>query len=107
MSDTTRKAVVTTAQVAEAFAHYVAAHTVVGVDKTSHEFDKGHRGKGFAEYDGTGAVVRSFETKEDALTEYSKVAEGMWLVIDAANLEGHANEDDINNALNASESDAA
>ena len=80
---TTRKAVVTTAQVQEAFASYVLAHVRNGDDtKNSNEFDKGLRGRGFAEYTGNGLVVRTFDTKEDALTYYSLLAEGMWKVLD-------------------------
>jgi hypothetical protein len=83
MTDTTtRKAVVTTAQVTEAFASYVAALTRIGQNISDHEFDKGFRGRGFAEYDGKGNVVRSFDTKEDALTTYGLTAKGMWLVLD-------------------------
>lgn len=107
MAENTRKAVVTTAQVQEAFSRYQAAHRVVGTDLSGHEFDKGARGKGFAEYDGAGNVVRSFESKEDALTLYSLTAEGMWLVINAANLEGHATEQQINEAIENGEKEAA
>lgn len=107
MSETTkvRKAVVTTAQVAEAFASYASAQKVIGNDILSHEFDKGFRGKGFAEYDGTGAVVRTFETKEDALSHYGLLAEGMWLVIDAAGL--NTTDVDESDDSEQAESDAA
>ena len=79
----TRKAVVTTAQVREAFAKYVGALVLIGQnDAAGNEFDKGARGKGFAEYDGAGNVVRSFETKDDALAFYGLTADGMWSVLD-------------------------
>lgn len=84
---TTRKAVVTTAQVTAAFDSYKGAFAVIGQDISGHEFDKGFRGRGFAEYDSKGNVVRSFDTKEDALTTYSLTAAGMWTVIHAAKLE--------------------
>lgn len=85
MSETTaRKAVVTTAQVRDAFASYASALVKVGQESVaSHEFDKGARGRGFAEYDGAGNVVQSFETKDDALNHYSLIAKGMWIVLDA------------------------
>lgn len=79
----TRKAVVTTAQVQAAFANYVAALVKIGDNgSVDNEFDKGFRGRGFAEYNIKGEVVRSFDTKEDALTFYSLTANGMWVVLD-------------------------
>lgn len=92
MSENTRKAVVTTAQVQAAFDRYKAAHKVIGTDLDGSEFDKGARGKGFAEYDAQGAVSRSFDSKEDALTHYGLVATGMWTVIHAAKLENQESE---------------
>jgi hypothetical protein len=79
---TTRKAVVTTDQVREAFASYVLGFKKIGQDITKNEFDKGLRGRGFAEYDGKGEVIRSFDTKDDALTFYGFTAKGMWAVLD-------------------------
>lgn len=84
MSENTRKAVVTTAEVVVAFDRYKTALSVIGQDITEHEFDKGFRGRGFAQYDSNGGVVENFETKEAALTKYNGLSEGMWLVIDAA-----------------------
>lgn len=84
MSENTRKAVVTTAQVRDAFASYASALVKVGQESVvDHEFDKGLRGRGFAEYDGNGNIVQSFETKDDALNYYSLIAKGMWIVLDA------------------------
>lgn len=85
---TTRKAVVTTVQVQAAFANYVAALVKIGDSgSVDNEFDKGFRGRGFAEYNAKGEVVRSFDTKEDALTYYSLLAEGMWRVLDTLSSE--------------------
>lgn len=80
---TARKAVVTTEQVRAAFASYVLANVRNG-DNTiqDNEFDKGARGRGFAEYTGKGIVVRNFDTKDEALTYYGLLAEGMWRVLD-------------------------
>lgn len=84
MSENTRKAVVTTAEVVAAFDRYKTALSVIGEDLSEHEFDKGFRGRGFAQYDSNGDVVESFDTKEAALTKYNGLSEGMWLVINAA-----------------------
>jgi hypothetical protein len=84
MTENTRKAVITTAQVTAAFDRYKTALSVIGQDVTEHEFDKGFRGRGFAQYDSNGNVVETFETKEAALLKYEGLAEGMWLVINAA-----------------------
>lgn len=83
MSDTARKAVVTTAQVRDAFASYASALVLVGQPEVAgNEFDKGLRGRGFAEYDAAGNVVRTFETKDDALNFYGLSAAAMWVVLD-------------------------
>lgn len=72
MSEASRKAVVTTAQVQEALNSYTKALAELsGADLVTLEFDKGARGKGFAVYNGTGAVVDSFETKEDAFVKFT------------------------------------
>ena len=75
MAENTRKAVVTLAQVAEAFASYVKVKGIIGDSLAGHTFDRGNRGKGFAQYDSTDRAVRTFETKEDALTFYSRYVE--------------------------------
>ncbi len=79
MSETkTRKAVVTTAQVQSALDDMNALRAEIGLPVDGKVFDKGLRGKGFAVYvDGsdTAAVVNTYETKEDALREFSAFAE--------------------------------
>jgi hypothetical protein len=70
MSENTRKAVVTTAQVQEALNAYNDLRGKIGLSVTEKEFDKGARGKGFATYDEKGVQVRVFETKEEALMGY-------------------------------------
>lgn len=75
MSDNTRKAVVTLAQVQEAFASYREIRGLMGDSLTGHTFDRGARGKGFAQYDATDSLVRTFDTKEEALTFYGRYAE--------------------------------
>lgn len=74
MSENTRKAVVTTAQVQEALSSYLTVRKELGFTVETLEFDKGFRGKGFAVYSGE-TVVTSFETKEEAFTHYSRYAE--------------------------------
>jgi hypothetical protein len=72
MSENTRKAVITTAQVREALAEYLKIRLENGVAEAtpgSLEFDKGMRGKGFATYKGND-VVAQFETKEEAYSFY-------------------------------------
>ncbi len=78
MSETkARKAVVTTAEVQNAVNNYTATRaTLTGQDAESLEFDKGARGKGFATYDASGAVVASWETQEDALSFYGTWVKG-------------------------------
>lgn len=102
MSENTRKAVVTTAQVVEAFDRYKTALQVIGTDITGHEFDKGFRGRGFAQYDSNGGVVETFETKNDALDTYAGKADGMWLVINAA-VKGELNLDVLKTETTVSE----
>lgn len=72
MSDATRKAVVTTAQVQAALTQYTQTlSSVSGLPVEGLEFDKGARGKGFAVYNGQGAVVDTFETKEEAYVKFT------------------------------------
>lgn len=80
--NTTRKAVVTTAQVQEALNSYKAVKAEIGQNVSSWEFDKGARGKGFAVYSGND-VVMPFDTKEDALNYFGRYAEVAREVIDA------------------------
>ena len=70
-----RKAVVTLAQVSEAFAEYAEIRKAIGSPVDGHSFDKGARGKGFAQYDDKDNIVRSFESKEDGLTFYGRYVE--------------------------------
>lgn len=72
MSDHIRKAVITLNQVQAAFLAYQTVRTAMGDDITGHTFDRGARGKGFAQYDTTDAVVRTFDSKEDALSHYGR-----------------------------------
>lgn len=80
MSDATRKAVVTTAQVQAALASYLKVRADLAGLKAPEvqEFDKGHRGKGFATYDAQGAVLSTWETKDAALAFYSS-----WVAVSA------------------------
>src|SRR6478736_6586710 len=72
MSEATRKAVVTTAQVQEALNLYTQTlSSVSGLPVEGLEFDKGARGKGFAVYNSKGDVVDTFETKEDAYVKFT------------------------------------
>lgn len=72
MSDATRKAVVTTAQVQESLNLYTQTlSSVSGLPVEGLEFDKGARGKGFAVYNSKGDVVDSFETKEEAYVKFT------------------------------------
>lgn len=75
MAESTRKAVVTLAQVSEAFGEYVKIKGIIGDSLTGHTFDRGNRGKGFAQYDQGDNTVRTFDTKEDALTFYGRYVE--------------------------------
>jgi hypothetical protein len=78
-----RKAVVTLAQVQTAFSAYAGVKAEIGTPVSGHSFDKGPRGRGFAEYDAADSIVRTFEGKEDALTFYSRYTEVAREVIDA------------------------
>jgi hypothetical protein len=73
MSENTRKAVVTTAQVQEALKNYNSVRAnLAGLETPdAQEFDKGARGKGFATYNADGSVDRPWETKDEALSFYS------------------------------------
>lgn len=75
MQENTRKAVVTLAQVGEAFAAYLAVKADMGQPITGHTFDRGNRGRGFAEYDSNDSTVRTFDTKEEAHTFYGRYSE--------------------------------
>lgn len=81
MSDTARKAVITTAQVQEALDRVNANYKTLYPEWLSYEFDKGHRGRGFAQYNPDGSIVRSFDTKEDALGYFTSYADGMDAVL--------------------------
>jgi hypothetical protein len=71
MSDSTRKAVITTAQVQEALNTFTKTLATVSGQKVEPlEFDKGARGKGFAVYAEDGSVIDTFDTKEDAYVKY-------------------------------------
>ena len=72
MSEKARKTVVTLEMVRTAFAAYAVVKSQIGMDVSDHSFDRGARGKGFAEYDGTDRVVRTFDSKDDALVFYSR-----------------------------------
>lgn len=106
MSDTTaRKAVVTTAQVQ---AQLDIVNTILHKLDSTHvgtEFDRGGRKGGFAEYRADETVVRSFDTKDSALTFYTALAEGMRQVAEHPNVSiaEHATEDQINAAIVAGE----
>lgn len=76
MSDSTRKAVITTAQVQESLADFLKVLSEAsGKPVETIEFDKGARGKGFATYRADGSVVDTFETKEDAYVKFYNFAE--------------------------------
>lgn len=75
MSDTARKAVITTAQVQEALKAYNDFRTEIGRPVLGTEFDKGARGKGFAVYSPTGEVVNYYETKEEAYVYFTRWVE--------------------------------
>lgn len=97
MSEKTRKTVVTLEMVRTAFAAYAAIKAQIGTNVSNHSFDRGARGKGFAEYDATDHVVRTFDSKEDALTFYSRYVDVASEVLSAV---GHEV------PVNAPESDA-
>lgn len=70
-----RKAVVKMEDVKVAFAAYVGIRQAVIGDVQGHSFDKGFRGRGFAQYDSNDNVVRTFESREDALNYYKNWAD--------------------------------
>lgn len=85
----TRKAVVTTAQVQAALDDMNILRSEIGLPVGGTVFDKGLRGKGFAVYaDGsdTAAAVTSYETKEDALREFSAFVEIGNIILGASNV---------------------
>lgn len=72
MSESTRKAVITTAQVQAALTEFTKTLSVIsGQEVETLEFDKGSRGKGFAVYAKDGSVKDTFETKEEAHVKYT------------------------------------
>lgn len=75
MSEKARKTVVTLANVQEAFSIYRAVKADMGAPIIGHSFDRGNRGKGFAEYDNNDNTIRTFETKEEAQVFYGRYAE--------------------------------
>lgn len=75
-STSTRKAVVTTAQVQAAINRYETVKAELsGTPAVGLVFDKGARGKGFALYDPKDVVVNTFETKEEALLHFTRWVE--------------------------------
>lgn len=70
-----RKAIVSLDAVREAFASYASVREEIGLPTTGHTFDRGARGKGYAQYNSADMIVRTFDTKEDALTFYSRYSE--------------------------------
>lgn len=75
MTDVTRKAVITTAQVQEALNNMNALKSEIGLPVLGTVFDKGARGKGFAVYTDKDAQVETFETKEAAYVNFSTFVE--------------------------------
>lgn len=75
MSENTRKAVITTAQVQEALKDYNDFRSQIGLPVLGTEFDKGARGKGFAVYSPSGEVTNSYETKEEAYVHFTRWVE--------------------------------
>jgi hypothetical protein len=83
MSENARKAVITTAQVQEAVSKFAQVLSEAsGKPVGTVEFDKGHRGKGYATYNSNGEVIETFETKEDAYVKFSNFAEAGRQVMD-------------------------
>lgn len=70
-----RKSIVTLEMVREVFTAYGLVRARIGMPVVGHSFDKGPRGKGFAQYDATDSIVRSFEGKEEAHTFYVRYVE--------------------------------
>lgn len=70
-----RKAIVTLEMVREVFTAYGLIRARIGMPVVGHTFDKGPRGKGFAQYDATDTIVRTFEGKEEAHTFYVRYVE--------------------------------
>lgn len=72
MTDTNRKAVITTSQVQGAVNRYeTVRETITGVPAEGLLFDKGNRGKGFALYNSKDVAVETFDTKEDAYVKFT------------------------------------
>jgi len=86
MSDATRKAVITTAQVQEALTEMNTLRAEVGLPVTGTEFDKGTRGKGFAIYSPSGEAVETFETKEAAYVKFSQFVETGNVILGASHV---------------------
>lgn len=70
-----RKAIVSLTEVQEAFTAYGQVRAEIGADVSGHTFDRGARGKGFAQYDAGDNIVRSFEGKEEALNFFRRYVE--------------------------------
>lgn len=84
MSDTTaRKAVVTTAEVQTILRAVNENYRQFVPDYPMTEFDRGGRRGGFAEYGVNDTIVRTFTTKDEALSFYTAFLEGMNAVIAA------------------------
>lgn len=75
MSESTRKAVITTAQVQGALDDMNTLKAEIGLPINGTVFDKGARGKGFAVYTADDRPVETFETKEAAYVKFSTFAE--------------------------------
>lgn len=72
MSETTRKAIITTDQVQAAVNGYeTVMEKVTGKPAVGLLFDKGARGKGFALYAPDDSVVETFDSKESAYIKFS------------------------------------
>lgn len=76
MSENTRKAVITTAQVQTALNNAASIRAAVtGKPVEALTFDKGARGKGFAVYSADDKVITTFDSKEEAFIHYNRWAE--------------------------------
>lgn len=70
-----RKRITTLAEVTEAFNAYRDLKVSIGADVSGHSFDRGLRGKGYAEYNAADTIVRTFDGKDEALSFYSRYVE--------------------------------
>lgn len=78
-----RKAVVTTAEVQAVLRAVNENYRQFVPDYPMTEFDRGGRHGGFAEYGVNDTIVRTFTTKDEALSFYTAFLEGMNAVIGA------------------------